>query len=383
MIINVHIYPSSFKSATRILKETRSLLKLGLVDRIILVGILEDGLLEKEEMYPGIEVHRLKVKQIGSSINWVRYLGFMLFLIKAYWLIRNLKCSIINVHSLHVLLIGVLLKRKLKCKLVYDTHELETEVTGSSGILRYLSKILEKFCIKFVDEIIVVSKCIENWYSKKYNYSNITTIYNIPYRKSQQFINESQIKLRAKIGLKQDDLLFIYQGLFTKARGVDNILKAFSNMSEKFHVVFMGSGPYESEIIKACNNFSNIHYHPPVAPDEVLTYTREADIGIHIIKNTCLNHYFCLPNKIFEYLLAGIPFIVSNFPELTKLAKETGGGWTCEPEETSLRDLIRKLTLKDLNSKRDNIKKNISKFGWDLEELKYISIYQRLLTKKY
>jgi glycosyltransferase involved in cell wall biosynthesis len=383
MIINIHIYPSSFKSATRILKETRSLLKLGLVDRIILVGTLEDGLLEKEVIYPGIEVHRLKVNHIESPINWVRHLAFMLFLIRAYWHIRSLKCAIINVHSLHVLFIGVLLKRKLKCKLVYDTHELETEVTGSKGILRYLSKLLERFCIKFVDEIIVVSKSIANWYSNTYNYSNITTIYNIPHRPSGEVVKNSQMKLRSKIGLRQDDLLFIYQGLFTTARGVDNILKAFSNFNENFHVVFMGNGPYESEIINASKKFSNIHYHPPVEPDQVLAYTREADIGIHIIKNTCLNHYFCLPNKIFEYLLAGIPFIVSHFPEMTKIATETGGGWTCEPEETSLRDLIIRLTLQDLNSKRENIKKNISKFGWELEEIKYIPIYERLLTQKH
>lgn len=379
MITNIHIYPTTYIGETRILKETRSLLKLGLVDQILLVGIHEAGLKGKEEIYKGVQVNRLKLRFMNSPVKWIRYLSFVEFIIKSYIHVRKLNGEIINVHSLHVLPIGVLLKRKLKCRLIYDAHELETEVTGSKGILRYLSKQLENFCMRYVDELIVVSESIAKWYQETYKYKNVTTIYNVPLRPEANHINSVAAGLRTSIGVSKDSLLFIYQGLLTRARGVDELLEAFCGMNEQYHIVFMGKGPLKETILLSSQKYSNIHYHPPVAPDKVLSYTSEANVGIHIIKNTCLNHYYCLPNKIFEYLMSGIPFIVSNFPEMAQVTSDTGGGWTCRPDMEGLRDTISRITSEDILSKKVNIQTNLPKYGWQIEELKYIAIYKRLL----
>ncbi|MFN5883850.1 MAG: glycosyltransferase, partial [Bacteroidota bacterium] len=209
------------------MKEAKSLLKLGLVDRIILIGIHEKGFAEKEEIYPGIEIHRIKLLLKNSILKPIRYLSFLEFLCKAYFYTRTISCAIINVHSIHVLPIGVLMKRRSKCKLVYDAHELETEVTGAKGIIRLLSKFLERYCIQFIDEVIVVSDSIGKWYKNTYKISNITTIYNVPLRPELNTINKVGSSLRSTIGINKDKLLFIYQGLLTSARGVDELLDAF------------------------------------------------------------------------------------------------------------------------------------------------------------
>jgi glycosyltransferase involved in cell wall biosynthesis len=173
-------------------------------------------------------------------------------------------------------------------------------------------------------------------------------------------------------------LLFIYQGLLTRARGVDELLDAFCGVGEELHIVFMGNGPLKSLILNAANEYPNIHYHKPVSSDQVLKYTGEADIGIHIIQNTCLNHYYCLPNKIFEYLMAGIPFIVSDFPEMSKVVADTGGGWTCKPNKKELMKKINSISREEIDLKKVNIQINLEKYGWQIEELKYIDIYERL-----
>ena len=381
MILNIHIYPSTYYAQTRIMKEAKSLLKLGLVDRIILIGIHEKGFAEKEEIYPGIEIHRIKLLLKNSILKPIRYLSFLEFLFKAYFYTRKIPCTIVNVHSIHVLLVGVLMKHRSKCKLVYDTHELETEVTGSIGFLRFLSKFLERYCIQFIDEVIVVSESIRKWYKDTYKISNITTIYNVPIRPEPNTFNRIESSLRSTIGVNKDKLLFIYQGLLTRARGVDELLDAFCGVGEELHIVFMGNGPLKSLIQNAANEYPNIHYHKPVSSDQVIKYTGEADIGIHIIQNTCLNHYYCLPNKIFEYLMAGIPFIVSNFPEMSKIVADTGGGWTCNPNKKDLMEKISRINREEIDSKKVNIQKNLEKYGWQKEELKYIAIYERL-TKK-
>lgn len=81
----------------------------------------------------------------------------------------------------------------------------------------------------------------------------------------------------------------------------------------------MGFGESVKIVKDYAKKFSNIHYHPAVKPDETIQYTCGADVGVHFIKNTCLNHYFCLPNKIWEYLNASLPVIVSNMLEMEKV----------------------------------------------------------------
>jgi glycosyltransferase involved in cell wall biosynthesis len=178
--------------------------------------------------------------------------------------------------------------------------------------------------------------------------------------------------------LTKSDILFVYQGLLTKARGVDDILNAFVQAPLHLHIIFMGDGPLREKIENASKNNFNIHFHPLVKSSDVINYTKGADIGIHIIKNTCLNHYYCLPNKIFEYFIAGIPFIVSDFPEMKKIVNETKGGWLIEPNSQYLLNFIQGLTAEDLILKKKNIELVRTNYGWEIEELKYVPLYNRI-----
>lgn len=377
MLINLHIYPSPFKSETRINKETMSLIDLKLVDRIDILGYWEPGLAEEEQVYPGIWIHRIVIKSKTRSNKLFRYLAFLEFLIKAWIRSSKYKVNIVNCHSLHVLPLGVWLKIFSRCMLIYDTHELETEVSGSTGILRAFAKGLEFSCMPFVDKIIVVSDSIGEWYKRVYNLKEYTSIYNIPYQNFTPAC-KPEYNLKLKYSLPHDAMLFIYQGVLSNARGVLDIVTAFAKLEQNYHIVFMGYGPLVDYILGKSEENKNIHYHPPVPSSELLHFTSSADAGIHIIKNTCLNHFYCLPNKIFEYLMAGVPFIVSNFPEMGKIVDDTGGGWLIEPSADSLLETIRNIKPNDLEEKRRRVLQSHTNYGWEIEEKKFIPIYNRL-----
>ncbi len=374
---NLHIYPSPFKAETRINKETRSLIDLNLVDRIDILGYWEPGLAEEEEVYPGIWIHRIVIILKTHTNKFFRYLSFLEFMFKAMSRASKYKANIVNCHSLHVLPLGVWLKVFTSCKLVYDTHELETEVSGSKGILRIFAKSLEFVCMPFVDEIIVVSDSIGEWYKRVYNLDRYTSVYNIPSQKISNF-KKPDCNLRKIFSLSDNDILFIYQGILSNVRGVSDIITAFQKAEGKYHIVFMGYGPLTDHIIKLAEIHANIHFHPPVPSSELLFYSGSADAGIHIIKNTCLNHFYCLPNKIFEYLLSGIPFIVSNFPEMGNIVNQTNGGWLIEPSAKSLLETIERINPIDLEEKRNGVLQTRLNYGWEIEEKKFIPIYNRL-----
>jgi glycosyltransferase involved in cell wall biosynthesis len=71
---------------------------------------------------------------------------------------------------------------------------------------------------------------------------------------------------------------------------------------------------------------------PPVPSEELPGVTVDADMGFILFRNTCLNHYYSLPNKLYEYMMAGVPIISSNFPELSRVLGEAENGITVNPD---------------------------------------------------
>jgi glycosyltransferase involved in cell wall biosynthesis len=184
--------------------------------------------------------------------------------------------------------------------------------------------------------------------------------------------------LREQLKIKRDETLFIYQGGLSKGRGIQIILDAFGKVNKQKHIVFMGRGPLEEVIKEFENNFSNIHFHPAVKPEEVLRYTSSADIGVSLIENTCLSYYYSLPNKVFEYLLSGLPMIVSEFPEMGRFVDENNCGWKVRIDSRALIKLIESISHEDIFEKTNNVLKCRDNYGWHIEEETLLKIYKSM-----
>ena len=168
-IDSVHIYPSNMKWETRINKITKSLIYLKLQKRILVIGMNENNENKIYKFQKGIVVWLYKIKFLSNDNLVKKAFNFLSFYIGIFFKIRNLKIKYINAHSLMVLPLAMLIKLTNKdTKIIYDTHELETETSGRTKFKKIISKFIEKICIKFVDIIIVVSPSIETWYKVKY-----------------------------------------------------------------------------------------------------------------------------------------------------------------------------------------------------------------------
>ncbi len=374
--INLHIYPSPLTNESRIEKEVRSLIDLRLVDEVIFIGYESKGKSKYELVCTNVTFLRINLFSKNSMFKPLRYLMFFEFFIKALWLSLRLKYDVINLHSLHVLPIAVFVKILRRKKVIYDAHELETEVSGSKGLIRVLSKTIEMVCIKFVDYVIVVSQSIADWYKKTYKINNISVIRNVPPKRKEQ--QPSDI-FRQLFSIPKEHIIFIYQGLISKTRGVNIIFDTFKQLKHtNKHIVFLGDGPMKSEIQNLSQQTRNIHYHPMVDIDELQKYTSSADIGIHMILNTCLNHYYCLPNKIFEYFLYGLPVIVSDFPEMKMIVGQNKIGWCITPEIKNLTKNIEEIDHNTLISYKQNVMKSKDNYCWENEAVVYKDIYAKL-----
>jgi glycosyltransferase involved in cell wall biosynthesis len=377
-ITNLHVYPSTFKNESRILKETKSLLDLNLVNDILLVGIWKEGFAFEEKIDDRRRIIRIKVPLItkfGILNFFINYFLFQILVIRKF---RKTEFNLINCHSLSVLGIGNYFKIFRKIPLIYDAHELETEVEGARGIKKTIGKFLESIYIRYVDELIVVSNSIEGWYKTKYPELQISTVRNVPYYFE---LNTKSNLLREKFRIGTGQIVFIYQGLLSPSRGVDIILDTFRQVSDQYHIVFMGMGEMVDEIKELETRYGNIHFLPAVPPSEIHLYTSSADVGIHLIQNTCLNHFYCSPNKIFEYLLYGIPQIISNFPDMMRVLDNDKCGWGIEPNTEQLKCTIDSITPLLVKEKKTNVLQQRKNWGWHIEEMELEKVYNRIAIK--
>jgi glycosyltransferase involved in cell wall biosynthesis len=235
---------------------------------------------------------------------------------------------------------------------------------------------MERLLIPYPDIIVTVSESIADWYRHEYNLGNVLVIKNIPPRPVKAVCSRI---LRDHFQISDDDVLFIYQGALEEGRASELILECFREANQGRHIAFMGMGSLQEKIQRYAAKYSHIHFHNAVGPEEVIYYTASADVGIHLIENTCLNHYYCLPNKVFEYLFSGLPAIVSDFPEMSRIVKEEQCGWAIPVEKQALLRVVNNVSREEIAEKKKRAQGCSAKFGWQDEEKKLLEIYRRLL----
>ena len=365
---------NNFKNDSRVLKENISLKKAGYDVQV--VALYDEGQKEFESIQ-NIPVHRIKLKSRNWSKNkLVQLLKYFEFV---YKVIKNYKNSdIVHCNDLNTLPIGVIIKKffNKNAKIVYDAHEYETETFHLKGIEKKIVKIIEKYLIKYADKIITVSDSIANEYVKLYNIEKPALVLNTPLFKNI----EKKDLFREKLGIKKDKTIFLYQGGLSKGRGIEVLLDAFKDINDnKSVIVFMGYGPLEKVIQEASKKYHNIYFHPAVSPDILLDYTSSADFGISTIEDSCLNYRYCLPNKMFEYLMAEIPVIVSNLYEMRKLVDKYKIGVVAkENSPKELKEAIKEAMSLDRNELLENIKKVKKIYNWEEQEKILLEVYKML-----
>ena len=378
---NLHIYPSTFVNQSRMLKETRSLAESGLVDNIFVGAIWEAGLEEHQTLDPRRQVWRVPLKSKTIRIPILAKLAGM-----AEWGYKLLRgygkqpMHIVQCHSLSCLPIGVAFKLLYGSKLVYDCHELETETANSKGVRRILARVVERLLIPFADRVMVVGEKIRQWYEEKYARGDIVLLRNVPYRSKIQ--NSQSDLFRRIFDLQENDILFIYQGVFAEVRFTHVLLRLFAQGPADKHIVFMGSGDLEQMVKDHADTYANIHFKQAVPLEEILQYTSSADVGLSILEGGCLNHLFCLPNKFFEYLMAGLPVLASDFPEMGAFIDEHGCGWRAPMEEDALRRFIAALSWEEVAAKKAKAVACQKYFSWEDESRKLLEVYRGLVASR-
>lgn len=374
--VNLHIVRNSVIHDSRVLKETATLLAYSKFTEVEIAGFEECGLAEHEDI-EGRHLWRVPLASRGLPKDLIsqllKYAEWRWRLIRKY---RDVPLSVIHCHDLEPLPIAARLKRLTGARLVYDAHELETERSGLRGLRQALARFTERRYMNWVDAVITVSPSIRDWYLRAYPGVPVTLVRNVPERPRSAVI---PVDLRTRLNVPSEVLLFIYLGGLGRGRGIENMLAAFGAQQVTHHLLVMGNGALREKVVAASAACPRIHYLPAVPPDQVLAHAAGADIGISLIEDVSLSYRYCLPNKLFESVLAGLPVLVSALPDQAAFVASYRAGWVTPADLTSVVASLVSIDRDKWSKVRNGLAERSCELGWHNEATVLLSLYDSLV----
>lgn len=392
---------------------------------------------------------------------------------------REFLPDLIHCHEIGTLPAGIALKTELRCKLIYEAHEIYDDLANASTLQSKRYRQIHEENIGKIDGFVTVNEDIGDYY--KTTYPNIPTPVVMPnsvYPKSVHYDG----RLHEAAGFPPDIKIILYQGGFSPNRGLNVLLESAYNLPEGWGVVFMGRGPLEDELKSEAENFQNktiekfkrkrslqLLSHTetiepilaaimvdsrdgggqtlqqaeleglvvgqallraetgqslgtdirsrvseiretevalavdkllrreidelrssglinrarfvPMAPhSELVEWTSGASIGIIPYENIGLNHWFCSPNKVWEYPNAGVPILASRLHFLAKMIKTWQIGWTIasDPSVSEIVSVVRSISDKDIAEKKEACANFIASDNYTIHENRLLELVDSL-----
>ncbi len=288
------------------------------------------------------------------------------------------RADVYHSHDLNTLYIGSRCKKRTGARLVYDSHELQTERNRMTKSWRWWASWNERRGLPHADAMIVASPSWIDINRQKYGKvpDPAVSIINTP---ELETIDRPE-NLRGELGIPEDVPVLIYQGSIQENRGIEPAIDAITLMPKAVLVV-VGYGYHrptlEAEVRKR-GLTDRVKFFGPIPNDELLAWTAAADIGMCNIINSSLSYYTSLPNKLFEYIIAGIAVIGSDSPEIGRIVKETGVGEVADPADPESLAMAARLILSDLEKYKAATKPAAEKYNWGNEEQKLLELYRGL-----
>jgi glycosyltransferase involved in cell wall biosynthesis len=376
----LHVSNTDIDRDSRIRKELKALTGLPNVE-VEVIGV-PDNNQRGEIQIDGARYHKLHMagRRLNLLPRAIRYfLQLIEFTRKAVVIGRRFKPDVVHCHDTFPLLAGRILKKHFGCRVVYDAHELESNKNAQNFILSLSTLWIEKFCWKHVELLISVSDSIIEWYARHLGTKPSVLVLNSPEiagaAPGSAGLPDRENYLRRKYDIPADHLVFVYLGLFCGGRGIEICLDAFASGPRSAHVVFIGRGELAEKIGEFSKCHSNIHIHPAVPHDQVVSVVQSADYGLCVVENVSLSDYYCLPNKLFEYCFARIPVLASGFPEIARLVEQYSLGVCCDPEPASVRSALGRLT----GQKASRVISDIAPLSWEAQASRLTAAYRERL----
>lgn len=349
----------------RVDRACRALMKSGY--EVLLVGRkLPNSLPMNDRPYAS---HRMKLIWKQGPLFYLE------FQIRLFFFLLFRKADLFYANDLDTLLPNFLCSKLKSAKIIYDSHELFCEVPEliENPTKRKIWKSLEQFIFPKLNSIITVNQSIADIYEQEYG-KKLYVVRNIPMHRQV-----TDKRSRAELGLSDDQKIVILQGAGINVhRGAEEAVEAMQYLDGVI-LLIVGSGDVIDILKKMRVDLGleeKVIITGKVPYEKLAQYTQIADLGLSLDRDTNLNYRFSLPNKLFDYIHAGIPVLVSPLVEISRIVKQYQIGDIIQSHDPqSIATSISKIFSdeKTLTSWKKNILIAQKELSWEQEELTLLS----------
>jgi glycosyltransferase involved in cell wall biosynthesis len=292
---------------------------------------------------------------------------------RAYRLVSADPPQALHAHDLNTLPVAAALARRLRLPLTYDAHELYPEISTLSPREAATWRFLERRLAGRADHTVTVCDSIASELERRYGVVRPTVLLNCPLAGSA---NGGAPWKAAEL----DEPVVLYQGGFAPHRGLPTLVRSAHRL-ERGTIVLMGWGRLEDdlrELIGREGLEGRVRIVGPVPPAEVVAHAAGATIGVIPYEPVGLNNTYTTPNKLFDYMAAGLPVAASRLPELTRFVEQGGMGLTFTPGDPVALGATLNEMLADPEryaSMRDRAREAARRYTWEQESSKLLALY--------
>ncbi|HZO71092.1 MAG TPA: glycosyltransferase [Ktedonobacteraceae bacterium] len=375
----------------RAMRAASALIRAGAT--VSMIDIESQQGLPAEEVIDGLHVKHLMMPAQFGAERFERHTlkrSIQLFL-RSIQLLLQTRADIYHACEVTALPACYIAARWRRKPLIFEAYEcpLKDRPVATMGrarrMLHRLLKLLLAHIVPRCAGVIAVSPPIVEQIKQRYAITNVSLVRNIlPYHK----VTKSE-RLRQHLGLGQDVRIALYQGFLQPDRSLDILVRAGAFLAPNTVIVLMGKGVGKTlddlqALIASEGIGDRVKILPPVPYEQLLDWTSSADLGLIInaydySPNICMQ----LPNKLFEYLMAGVPVLTAQFEAVVEIVTAYGVGKVISsllPADIGAAINALLAQTDDLEHMRQNALQAASeRLSWEKESAELIALYRKVL----
>jgi glycosyltransferase involved in cell wall biosynthesis len=296
------------------------------------------------------------------------------------------KADIYHAHDFDTLMPAYLAARVNGAKLVYDSHELWLENDRLAPYLPLQKPalwLLEKALARRADLTITVSDPIADELAIRYGIERPLVLVNcLPYTEVKP-----SAEIKDSVREFSDKKIAVFIGALTRNRGLEQLIESAQYLREAV-VVIVGDGLFRQSLeekVKEMQLGDKVRFLGWIPHKNLLTYIASADVGVEPTQSSCLSYRYALGNKLFEYLMAGLPIAVSDQPQRRQIVEKYGVGEVFdEKDPRSIARAIDSIVSDEERYRvmRQRVRRAVSgEFNWEVQAKKLVEAYEKLFAK--
>ncbi|MFN1218278.1 glycosyltransferase [Chryseobacterium kwangjuense] len=330
--------------------------------QVELIGNDWNGAEQMERPYPFSRIHLVStsLKTAYFEFNW-----------KLYHLLKKKadQHTILHANDLDALLPNYLIAKKLNIPLVFDSHEIFSEMPAIQGKMsQKLWRYLEKSIVPRIKLMITASRGYANWFQKKYGVDPVV-------------VQNAQRRLDFNTEIPDNHpKIFLYQGAINPFRGIDKAILAMHHL-DGVVLKIAGDGPrkkeYENFVVKE-NLRQKVQFLGKLKPDDLRAITLMADVGMSIEENGGDSYLYSLPNKVLDCIQCRVPLVLADLPEMRNIKSQFDVGEILkshQPEDIA--EAVKKILGKGRLSYQSELEKAAKFLCWENEEIKLLKVFEK------